>query len=86
MPIGAFKLDTNVEIAFRPNIDPEVTAKQHLQTRLAGTMPTDVWLGNNYSKLVFSVKWCTNGLVPVRPQIVLTKNVTLAPGKSLLLN
>ena len=86
LPLGAFKLDVTKEIAFRPLTDVEgPAAKGHLQTRLASTIPVNAWDGN-YSKLIWTLKWSTNGLTPVRPQIVLTKNVTLAPGKSLLLN
>ena len=87
LPLGAFKLDVTKEIAFRPLTDVErpEAAKGHLQTRLASTIPVNAWDGN-YSKLIWTLKWSANGLTPVRPQIVLTKNVTIAPGKSLLLN
>ena len=85
LPLGAFKLDVTKELAFRPLADVDSEAKGHLQTRLASTIPVNAWHGN-YSKLIWTLKWHTNGLMPVRPQIVLTKNVTIAPGKSLLLN
>ena len=87
LPLGAFKLDVTKELAFRPLTDVErpEAAKGHLQTRLASTIPVNAWDGN-YSKLIWTLKWSANGLTPVRPQIVLTKNVTIAPGKSLLLN
>ena len=89
LPLGAFNLDVTKEIAFRPltDVDGPAAAKGHLQTRLASTagFPVNAWDGN-YSKLIWTLKWSANGLTPVRPQIVLTKNVTIAPGKSLLLN
>ena len=47
LPLGAFKLDVTVEIAFRPlsDVDGPATAKGHLQTRLASTIPVNAWQG-----------------------------------------
>ena len=47
LPLGAFKLDVTVELAFRPLADVEGPgAKGHLQTRLASTIPVNAWQGN----------------------------------------
>ena len=37
------------------------------------------------TKIVFSVKWSASGLAPIRPQVVLTQDVELPPGRCLSL-
>lgn len=37
------------------------------------------------SKVIYSVKWATSGLAPVRPQVVLTSDLELPPGRTVAL-
>ncbi len=86
LPVGAFKLAPTVEVAFQPQTQPaDGSAPGHLQTRVAATCPISAWKGH-YSSLMWSVKWGATGLMPVRPQIAFTTDVTISPGRSLILN
>ena len=84
-PAGAFGLKHTVGVVFNPQAQTADANPAALQTRLAATVPAQAWKGH-YSGLVWSVKWATNGLAPIRPQIVMLHDVMIKPGHSLLLN
>ena len=50
------------------------------QQNAAKLIPNAVW-GNHATKIVFSVKWGVSGLMPIRPQVVLIKDVDLPPAR-----
>lgn len=55
-----------------------------LQTQLACLLPVRAWNGH-CTRTLYSCKWAPAGLMPVRPQVVLTTDVQLGPGRALVL-
>eukprot|EP00434_Breviolum_minutum_P024555 symbB.v1.2.021690.t1/scaffold1889.1/size97066/5 len=54
------------------------------QMNLASLLPVEAW-NSHCSKVIYSVKWATAGLTPVRPQVVLTADLELPPGRTVAL-
>ena len=55
------------------------------QTNVAAMNPFNSW-ETTVSKTVWSVKWGANGLMPIRPQVILTLDVDLASGMAMSLS
>ena len=55
-----------------------------LQTSAAAVIPAGLW-STHCSRVVFSCKRGANGLMPIRPQVVLTSDVDLGAGKAVQL-
>ena len=51
----------------------------------AASVPTKAW-ETDYSAVIWQVKWCLHGLTPVRPLVMLTTKVELAPQQALPLS
>jgi len=51
----------------------------------ACTIPVSVWDTAESCQLVWATKWNCNGLNPVRPLILLTKDVVIPPGRTFLI-
>lgn len=83
-PAGSFTLAPTTEIVVIPLSAKDTTG--HLQTRVAAQIPMHIWQALHYCKIAWAVKWGQNGLAPVRPQIVMTTDLTIKPGHSVLLN
>lgn len=87
---GAFKLEVKHAVKFKPA--PSTVAEGPvedmlptiLQTQVAARVNNNVWT-NTITSIVWSVKWSQNGLMPVRPHVVLLEPVTLAIGRAVLL-
>ena len=87
---GAFKLEVKHPVKFKPA--PSTVAEGPvegmlpavLQTGVAARVNNNVWT-NAITSIVWSVKWSQNGLMPVRPHVVLLEPVTLAIGRAVLL-
>ena len=93
LELGAFKLVPTSQVAatFQPikatgegtAEEPEFKSQQHC----AGTaIPLTFWDNVSYvMKLTWAVKWATQGLMPVRPVVILAEEVTLQKGECLKL-
>ena len=64
--------------------DGEAEGVTALQTSAASVIPAPLW-ASHCSKIVFSCKWAANGLMPIRPQVVLTLDLDLGAGKAVSL-
>ena len=65
--------------------DGEDDGKQEakpIQSNIASLLPTHAWTGPATS-LMWNVRWNTNGLIPVRPILVLPVAGKLEPGESI---
>ncbi len=92
---GNFKIERVNSIYFvpagksqaEPNPAPEGEEPQGvnvLQTQLAHLVPARQW-ASHATSVLYSTKWSASGLMPIRPQVVLTTTVTLPPGACLAL-
>ncbi len=85
-PPGAFGLERTNDIMFVPKAGdlPEGGAGgTHLQTRVGALCPVSAWEGH-YSRVVWVVKWGQTGLSPIRPQVVVTVDRLVIPGRHAL--
>lgn len=55
-----------------------------MQGHVAALVPAKVW-DTHCTRVIYAVKWAASGLMPVRPQVVLTADCTLAPGRAVQL-
>ena len=82
---GMFKCIRKNDVYFSPAKDsqdvqdPADAAAKTNQVGGAKLVPNSAWQSDLVS-IVFSVRWSPNGLMPVRPQIVLMMDVTLPAG------
>ena len=60
--------------------EPGQTSMNHQHA--AGAIDVAKW-GTPQTSIVWTMKWCTTGLTPVRPQVVLTRQVELNVGEAL---
>ena len=79
---GAFKLECNYKVVFKP-VDV-VSGEQNqaglpnlLQTQVAARIDSKLWKGT-WADIIWSVKWSQNGLTPIRPHVLVTQPVSLA--------
>ena len=85
-PPGAFKLVRTHKINFVPLQNEFNTEKEDakppaaLQTSVGGMVPREAWT-TELARISWSVKWGVNGLMPVRPQVVLYSCFVLPAGK-----
>ena len=52
---------------------------------LAALIPLSTWAGNELAAQRRSMRWASNGLMPIRPQIVLLVDIELEPQTALRL-
>ena len=55
------------------------------QESLAALIPLSTWAGNELAAQRWSMRWASNGLMPIRPQIVLLVDIELEPQTALRL-
>ena len=89
---GSFSLTVDHEVYFAPDsavveeeggADAE-DATGNLQQTVGALVPKDTWT-SHCTAIQWAVKWTVNGLSPVRPLVMLTTDLTLMPGRSVLL-
>ena len=84
---GMFKCIRKNDVWFSPAKDTQDVqdpADANAKTNQVGgakLMPNSAWQ-SDMASIVFSVRWGPNGLMPVRPQVVLLIDLTLAPGQA----
>ena len=84
--VGNFSLKRSHTVWFIPtggaNVEEAEDESQPAsgQVNAGKLIPNHVW-GNHATKIVFSVKWGVSGLTPIRPQVVLVRDVDLAPSR-----
>ena len=61
--------------------DPADPGAKTNQVGAAKLLPNTAWQSDLMS-IVYSVRWSPKGLMPVRPQVVLLKDLTLAAGQA----
>jgi hypothetical protein len=82
-PAGSFKLLPKHVVFLRPNGKSDVNVAEEsatgaLQTAAACHVPLAVWSGL-VTQVIWSCKWATAGLTPVRPTVVLLDALVLPP-------
>ena len=50
---------------------------------LAAMLPLSTWAESDNASIIWSMRWASNGLMPVRPQVVLDTDVELGPNSAL---
>ena len=60
----------------------EASVAKPLQANIASLVPVQKWT-TDLTEIVWSVKWNLNGLIPVRPLVVLSSAGSLKPGESI---
>ena len=89
-PPGAFKLTCTNKIKFVPQAKEQDVDKANnkppamLQTTAGTMLPLEAW-NTETAYVCWSVKWGINGLMPVRPQVVLRMPLELTAGMAVLL-
>ena len=79
--VGAFKLTSKVNVTFTWGDD---NAKdKHLSA--ACFIPAKVYAQDGLCACIWSVRWCAQGLGPIRPFLVLLTDVTLEASQALRL-
>ena len=56
---------------------------QARQDSLAASLPLSTWAASKLCKPIWIMRWAAQGLMPVRPQIVLMEQVELPPNSTL---
>lgn len=87
--VGAFEVSVTTKILAvfqKPEKEavPEDTV-QFTQQNAAAGLPLSMWRKLSHASLVWTVKWATQGLMPVRPVIAVTVDGSLPQGKTLWL-
>ena len=54
------------------------------QVHAAAVLPANCWAG--VAEVMFVVRWANNGLMPVRPQVMLVQDVVIPAGQALALS
>ena len=89
-PPGAFKLACTNKLKFVPQVrDPDAEKANEkppamLQTTAGTMLPLEAW-NTETANVCWSVKWGINGLMPMRPQVVLRMRLELTAGTAVLL-
>ena len=84
---GMFKCIRQNNVWFSPAKDSQEVqdaADPNAKTNQVGAaklLPNSVWYSDIIS-ILFSVRWGPNGLIPVRPQVVLLSDLKLAAGQA----
>jgi hypothetical protein len=75
---GAFGLDRSNDIFFVPSVSADSTPSVG-QSAVARIVPIGSWT-RGIAGLTWVVKWTAKGLMPIRPQIVSFRQLTVTPG------
>lgn len=86
--VGNFKLTRSHQVWFIPQTsganveEPQEDEAQpsSAQGNAAKLVPNHVWK-SHATKIIYSVKWGVSGLMPIRPQVVLIRDVDLSPAR-----
>ena len=84
----AFGIKQEHKIYFIPafSSEDEGAQKQQIsQATLAGKLPANTFEGSHCVVATWAVKWCPQGLSPVRPMVLFTQSCDLPAGKALSL-
>lgn len=82
---GAFRLElvSKVVASFTAGVDDGDDKKTVTQQNAATRLPSNFWADAQHVGLVWTVKWATQGLMPVRPAVVCISAGELPAGKAL---
>ena len=86
-PAGSFSVSLDHKVFFAPDsagVSAEDNGEEKLQQTIGSLVPRKAWDSHCLS-IIWAVKWTANGLSPVRPVVVLTKDVSLLPARTLLM-
>lgn len=87
---GAFKLEVKHGVSFKPADAVAVSGESQgalpsmLQTQVGARVDSKLWK-SSWADIVWSVKWGSNGLCPIRPHVLVTHPITLAIQTAVLL-
>ena len=86
-PAGSFSVTQDHNVFFAPEsagVNADDSGDEKLQQSIGALVPRKAWDSHCLS-IIWAVKWTANGLSPVRPVVVLTKDVSLMPARTLLM-
>ena len=84
--VGAFTLTKALCVRAVMELPKEdAKDKEVRQENLGATLPLGTWEGLPFADIVFSMRWASQGLMPIRPQVVLTQDVEIPAGHGLQL-
>ena len=83
---GSFKVNLKHRVYFVPLAAAEEgndDGSKMSQMSFGCTVPKSVWCESQVAQVIWATKWSLNGLTPVRPLVVSTEDISLAPGKAI---
>ena len=82
---GNFKLERQHTLAFKPaeeqKVEDSTEQKKNAQAFCGNLVPLTAWT-TNATELIWSVQWKAKGLTPLRPQVLMACDGSLAPGRA----
>ena len=80
---AAFKLLRKIDVVCRCKEDKQQGA---VTPGSFGYLSSFAMWNTSWTKVVWVCKWSSNGLTPIRPVVITTATVDIAPGKSIIIN
>ena len=84
---GNWTVQVQQRLCFTPALIQKEESSEILQLKqvhAAAVLPANCWAG--VAEVMFVVRWANNGLMPVRPQVMLVQDVVIPAGQALALS